>query len=844
MGNTVKKMMESELDELRASLLQSLETADAATVQSLANSEQFLELAKACSYRSAPEPDYESGHSGLSYGQLRMKNAITSPRPVKAVSRNLLQRSSPYQYRFSALVGVYDSADFLPDLLQSIDDQRFKEVEYIFVDDGSSDGSLDILRTWAFRKTNVTLVALSNNTGPAAARNVAIEFATGSWTTVVDSDDVLDQNYFQEVFEFMQQHPHCSMYTTRVLRMNGTTGEVADSLPLGFKYREGNRVINLDAHPTHIQLGATAFLKRARLETLGLMYDERIRPTFEDGNLICRYLLSTYTKENSSLAIGEIASALYFYRSRNDKSSLVQSGWSIGERYDDQLRFGYLYLLQEAKRQLGFVPKWLGNTVLYDLSWYFTEDITTRARTMWLYHQPRLKQTFLSLLEDIFALLPKDTDPCRPVSQTIRDTWAIKYWGAEQTGSFCQHFFDEPFAYVEYGKEPRLVKGSNPLSWSERMRLRRLVTKADPATNLINAVSRKLRHLFKKVGKLKAVIILNLPWVPTRLKDAWIITDRVTGAGDNGEHLYRWIVDNTDQKVFYVLQRGAPGWDRLKSDGYQVLPYGSVRSVLAYLNASAIISSDAVIDSRNLAPSYLYGPAKAPFVFLQHGVIYNRNIKNIAGWLNTIDIDLMFTSTDPETEYVAGTNSRFRIAPARVIQNGMPRWDRLFQLAAEKPSSDTLSILLMPTWFPGKDYSYWTDLAALLKEKYKVQFVAHPSIAQQIQVAHLEETIDPRQEDFQTLLAHSDVLVTDYSSVLYDALLIGRQVILVHAESGRPLLSTDPQIDDLAVAETPQQIKALIDKSSPRKCGHQVARDTRYCATTYAAIAQFLRHNI
>lgn len=833
-------MMEPELEKLRASLLQQLETADTAATRSLTNSKEFLELAKACSYRSAPEPDYESEHSDLSYGQLRMKNAVMSPRPVKAISCSLFQRSSPYQYRYSALVGVYDSVAFLPDLLKSIDDQRFKDVEYVFVDDGSSDGSLDVLRAWASQKTNVTLVALGENTGPAAARNVAIEFATGSWITVVDSDDVLDQNYFQEVFEFMEQHPDCSMYTTRILRLNGTTGEIADSLPLGFKYREGNRVIDLNAHPTHIQLGATAFLKHSTLKSLGLMYDERVRPTFEDGNLICRYLLSANSKENSSLNIGEIASALYFYRSRNDNSSLVQSGWSIGERYDDQLRFGYLYLLRDAIRQFGFVPKWLGNTVIYDLSWYFTEDITTRARTMWLYHQPRLKQTFLSLLEDIFALLPKDSDPCRPVSQTIRDTWSIKYWGAAQTGSFCQHFFDEPFAYVAYEKEPSLVKGSNPLSWPERMRLRRLVTRANPATNLMNAVSRKRRHLLKKAGRLKAVIILNLPWVPTSLKDAWIITDRVTGAGDNGEHLYRWIVDNTDQKVFYVLRRGAPGWDRLRSSGYKVLPYGSVRSILAYLNASAIISSDAVVESRNLAPAYLYGRPKAPFIFLQHGVIYNRNIKNIAGWLNTIDIDLMFTSTNAETEYVAGKDSRFRITPDRVLQNGMPRWDRLIKLSNEKTNSETTRILLMPTWFPGKDYSSWKSLASSLNEKYKVQLVAHPSIAQEISATGRADYIDPRKEDFQAALAHCDVLVTDYSSVLYDALTIGCRVILYQPEPDRPVLSSDPQIEELSVVMSEGELISALNDWQAESKPKQYTANPNFRQTAYILITKFL----
>ncbi|WP_115243876.1 CDP-glycerol glycerophosphotransferase family protein [Corynebacterium renale] len=561
--------------------------------------------------------------------------------------------------------------------------------------------------------------------------------------------------------------------------------------------------------------------------------------TFEDGHLICRYLLGCAASAER-VQVGEVASALYFYRSRSDASSLVQSGWGIGERYDDQVRFGYLALLQQAVAQCGAVPAWLANTVLYDISWYFTEDITTRARTMWLYHQAEFKARFLELLDAIFALLPPGTDPCRPVSSTVRDAWAVKYWGKPPTGDFCQHFFDEPFAHVTYEREPRVPKGTNPLTWAERMRLRRLVTGDNRAVNLAKAVSRKARHLVKKSAKLKAQVIVNIPWVPASLKGAWVITDRVTGAGDNGEHLYRWIVDNTDHKAFFVLKRGAPGWDRLKKDGYRVLPHGSARSILAYLNAEAVISSDAVVESRNLAPAYLYGPSRAPFVFLQHGVIYNRNIKNIAGWLNTIDIDLMFTSTDAETEYVAAPDSRFRISPDRVVQVGMPRWDRLVELTREKQPGPRLTVLLMPTWFPGKDYSAWSNLANELREDYQVQVVAHPSIANELGTGIAQNVVDPRRDDFQSILAAADVLVTDYSSVLFDALTAGKRVLLMHGDGDRPIVTDNAAVANLPVAANVDEVKELLGTIKSQR-EPTASANPSFCADTYTAIRRCVK---
>lgn len=105
------------------------------------------------------------------------------------ILRNLLQ-PSPYVPRVSIIVPVYNTAEFLPECLDSLIHQTLQDIEIICVNDGSTDNSLDILNEYA-QKDNRIQVISQENMGQAMARNAAMEKATGTYVQFVDSDDVL-----------------------------------------------------------------------------------------------------------------------------------------------------------------------------------------------------------------------------------------------------------------------------------------------------------------------------------------------------------------------------------------------------------------------------------------------------------------------------------------------------------------------------------------------------------------------------------------------------------------------------------------------------------------------------
>ncbi len=91
----------------------------------------------------------------------------------------------------SFLIAAYNVAPFIAEALASGLDQCDATVELIVVDDGSDDGTTDIVAEMASRDPRIIHIRNDNSSGPAAARNQAIAVAKGTWLAVLDGDDVI-----------------------------------------------------------------------------------------------------------------------------------------------------------------------------------------------------------------------------------------------------------------------------------------------------------------------------------------------------------------------------------------------------------------------------------------------------------------------------------------------------------------------------------------------------------------------------------------------------------------------------------------------------------------------------
>ncbi len=279
----------------------------------------------------------------------------------------LTPATAPSRRRFTvgAVFAVYNVARYLPDLLASLERQTYPlaKTQLVFVDDGSTDDSLGVLRAWAVGREDHVVVTTQENAWVAAARNTGIRHLDADWVTFADPDDVFDDRYFEEVVKFIDLHgaPRVGMLATHQMRLNEGL-ELINSHPLRMKFAKGSRIIDLEQEPV-IQLAVnSAFFRTAEIERHGLEFDGRVRPVFEDAHFIGRYLLATGKND-----MGVLASAKYHYRMRGDGTSLMETHFDHPGKYTDVLRYGLLDLLATAERA-GGVPRWLENTVLYDCS--------------------------------------------------------------------------------------------------------------------------------------------------------------------------------------------------------------------------------------------------------------------------------------------------------------------------------------------------------------------------------------------------------------------------------------------------------------------------------------------
>lgn len=102
--------------------------------------------------------------------------------------------------KVSIIVPIYNVEQYLTACLESIIRQTLKDIEIILVNDGSTDGSLQIAERFAVEDERIRLVS-QKNAGQAAARNAGLEMSAGEYVVFVDSDDWLEKEMLEVLYE-------------------------------------------------------------------------------------------------------------------------------------------------------------------------------------------------------------------------------------------------------------------------------------------------------------------------------------------------------------------------------------------------------------------------------------------------------------------------------------------------------------------------------------------------------------------------------------------------------------------------------------------------------------------
>ena len=105
----------------------------------------------------------------------------------------------------SIIVPVYNTEKYLHKCLDSLINQTLKDIEIICVNDGSTDDSLKILNEYAQKDSRIKIITQENKK-QGAARNAGLEIATGEYIGYVDSDDWVDLDFYEKLYNAATKH--------------------------------------------------------------------------------------------------------------------------------------------------------------------------------------------------------------------------------------------------------------------------------------------------------------------------------------------------------------------------------------------------------------------------------------------------------------------------------------------------------------------------------------------------------------------------------------------------------------------------------------------------------------
>lgn len=112
--------------------------------------------------------------------------------------------------KISVIIPVFNAERYLERCIRSIISSSYENLEIIFVDDGSTDNSLKVLKAQTDRRI---VILEKENGGVSSARNAGMNIATGEFISFVDADDWIHTQYFELLYKAIgeTQLAHCNM---------------------------------------------------------------------------------------------------------------------------------------------------------------------------------------------------------------------------------------------------------------------------------------------------------------------------------------------------------------------------------------------------------------------------------------------------------------------------------------------------------------------------------------------------------------------------------------------------------------------------------------------------------
>jgi len=198
--------------------------------------------------------------------------------------------------KITVLMPVYNGAKYLDLAIQSVLNQTYKDFEFLIIDDGSTDNSVEIIKK--YDDARIRIVKNEKNLGLPTTLNIGLDIAKGEYIARMDCDDISHPLRFEKQVEFMDDNPNISICGTWMRTIGDNAGIIIEVPKTNEEIKCSLLFSSGITHPT-------VFMRKKEFDKHNLRYSTEYLDN-EDTELWIRAL--------KYVQAGSLQEVLYYYR--------------------------------------------------------------------------------------------------------------------------------------------------------------------------------------------------------------------------------------------------------------------------------------------------------------------------------------------------------------------------------------------------------------------------------------------------------------------------------------------------------------------------------------------------
>ena len=174
------------------------------------------------------------------------------------------------------VVPIYNTAQYIPECIESIYNARIKDMEILAINDGSTDNSEEVIMEYVNKYPNLIRYIKQENHGLGNVRNVGLEHAKGKYILSVDSDDSIDINFLKEAEKYLKNDIDMVICDWLSIKEDG---EKFETSALDYIFKDVSTYKGL-LYTTIMPSTCNKIIKKSLIKSIGYKYAEGLK--YED----------------------------------------------------------------------------------------------------------------------------------------------------------------------------------------------------------------------------------------------------------------------------------------------------------------------------------------------------------------------------------------------------------------------------------------------------------------------------------------------------------------------------------------------------------------------------------